>query len=191
MKTFQAVERLCILGYGEDAAVLLRSNVNLLVNLAYIVSDPDPNERTKEFVADSWIRFTKFMKGAFHQEVSPDDSPIPLSRDDLEALAAKWWKVTIADRAKNLPDHHYKTRYKFYSGIEHSDALALSGYLGGWNEIGPRIESGPSDSHVSPVLMHSAEVMATVLDYFCRYHGIERPDIFEELANLFRRYSAD
>jgi len=31
MKDVQAVERLCVLGYGEDAAVLLRSNVNLLV----------------------------------------------------------------------------------------------------------------------------------------------------------------
>lgn len=37
-------------------------------------------------------------------------------------------KVTIADRAKKLPEHHYKTGYKFYSGIEHSDAVALFGY---------------------------------------------------------------
>ena len=35
MKNFQAITRLCVLGFGEDAAVLLRSNVNLLVNLVY------------------------------------------------------------------------------------------------------------------------------------------------------------
>ncbi len=184
MKTFQAVERLCLLGYGEDAAVLLRSNVNLLVNLAYIVSDPTPNDRAKEFVADAWIRYTKFMKGAFDHEVNPNDSPLP--PDSLEPLAKQWSKVTIADRAKRLPEHHYKTGYKFYSGIEHSDAVALFGYVTDWNEVGPRIESGPSDSHVEVVLMHSAEVMATILDHVCRYWGIKRPDIFTKVTDLFR-----
>jgi hypothetical protein len=191
MKTFQAVERLCLLGYGEDAAVLLRSNVNLLVNLAYIVSDTDPNERAKEFVADSWIRYAKFMKGAFGKEVNPADSPLRLPHADLQVLSERWCKVSIADRAKKLPEHHYKTGYKFYSGIEHSDALALFGYIADWNEAGPRIESGPSDSHVEVVLMHNAEVMATILDYVCRYWSINRPDIFSELSQLFSAFSGE
>jgi len=189
MKTFQAIERLCLLGFGEDAAVLLRSNVNLLVNLAYIVSDPKPNERAREFVADAWFRYTKFMKGAFNVEVDSDKSPLPSK--ELEPLAERWWKVTIAERAKRLPEHHYKTGYKFYSGIEHSDAIALFGYLSDWNEVGPQIESGPSDSHVEVVLMHSAEVMATVLDYVCRYWGIDRPDIFAELSRFFSAFATD
>ena len=46
----QAIERLCLLGYGEDAAVLLRSNVNLLANVAYIVTDEQPNERAAEYM---------------------------------------------------------------------------------------------------------------------------------------------
>lgn len=188
MKTFQAIERLCLLGYGEDAAVLLRSNVNLLVNLTYIVSDPNPNDRAKEYVADAWIRYTKFMKNAFGVEVNPDDRP--LKSENLDALAKLWRKVNIADRAKGLPEHHYKTGYNFYSGIEHSDALALTGYIADWNEIGPRIGSGQSDSHVESVLMHSADVMATVLDYVCRYWGIARPDIFAELSDLFRVFAA-
>jgi len=171
--------------------VLLRSNVNLLVNLAYIVSDQNPNERAKEFVADSWIRYTKFMKGAFDHEVNPADSPIPLPHEELEALSERWCKVNIADRAKKLPEHHYKTGYKFYSGIEHSDALALFGYIADWNEIGPRIESGPSDSHLEVVLMHSAEVMATILDYVCRYWGIDRPDVFRELSGLFSAFGTE
>ncbi len=33
--------------------------------------------------------------------------------------------------------------------------------------------------------MHSAEVMATILDYVCRYWGIKRPDIFTKLTDLF------
>jgi len=189
MKTYQAIERLCLLGFGEDAAVLLRSNVNLLVNLAYIVTDAHPNERTREFVADAWIRHAKFMKGAFSVEVDADKSPFP--GEDLEALAERWWKVNIAERAKRLPEHHYKTGYKFYSAIEHSDAVAVFGYLSELNEAGTRVESGPSDSHVDVVLMHSAEVMAAVLDYVCRYWGIERPDIFAGMSKLFRTFVAD
>ena len=189
MKTFQAIERLCLLGYGEDAAVLIRSNVNLLVNLAYSVSDATPNERAKEFVADGWITYTKFMKGAFGVEVNPDGGP--LKGEDLEALAIRWRSVRIADRAKVLPDHHYMKGYKFYSGIEHSDALALFGYIADWNETGPRIESSPSDSHIELALMHNADVMANVLDYVCRYWGIERPDIFAELSKLFSAFAAD
>src|SRR6266850_6445417 len=30
-KTFHATQRLCALGFGEDAALLLRSNINLLI----------------------------------------------------------------------------------------------------------------------------------------------------------------
>jgi hypothetical protein len=189
MKTFQAIDRLCLLGYGEDAAVLLRSNVNLLVNLAYIVSDPKPNDRAKEYVADAWIKYTRFMKAAFSVDVNPNDSPLP--PEDLEALQKQWGKFNIAYRAKRLPEHHYKTGYKFYSGIEHSDALALFGYIADWDDVGPRIDSGPSDSHLEVVLMHNAEVMATVLDYVCKYWGITRPDIFAELSDLFRVFATD
>src|SRR6266511_3305462 len=32
-KTFHAIIRLCALGFGEDAAILLRSNINLLINI--------------------------------------------------------------------------------------------------------------------------------------------------------------
>jgi hypothetical protein len=188
MKTFQAIERLCLLGFGEDAAVLLRSNVNLLVNLAYIVSDSSPNDRAREFVADAWLRYTKFMKEVFSVDVDPKQNPLP--GDDLKSLAERWRKVSIGDRAKKLPSHHYKTGYKFYSGIEHSDAIAAVGYLSDWDEAGPKIDSGPSDSHLTVVLMHSAEVMATVLDYVCRYWGIERPDIFEKLNQLFNTFDA-
>lgn len=69
MKTFQAIERLCLLGYGEDAAVLLRTNVNLLVNVAYIVSDEYPNERAAEFIADGWCRYRTFLREAYGKEV--------------------------------------------------------------------------------------------------------------------------
>ena len=189
VKTFQAVERNCVLGFGEDAAVLLRSNVNLLINIAYIVTDENPNERCAEWRADTWVRHVKWVKQAYEQDVDSTGAPFP--PDKLKELAKRWSDVTIADRAKKLPQHHYKIGYKFYSSLEHSDAHAIGGYIGDWNEIGPKIESGPSDSHIEVVLMHNAEVMAMILHFVCRYWGIERQDIFDELARLFTAFSQE
>ena len=48
LKTFQAISNLCLLGRGEGALVLLRSNVNLLINLAYIRSADEPVDRADD-----------------------------------------------------------------------------------------------------------------------------------------------
>src|SRR6267142_2368879 len=48
-KTFHAIIRLCALGLGEDAAILLRSNINLLINIYYILRDDNSVECCKEF----------------------------------------------------------------------------------------------------------------------------------------------
>lgn len=67
LKTLQAIDRLCLMGYGEDALVLLRSNVNLLINTAYILSGPDPTERAKDFLAYSVRERVKFLKNTYQQ----------------------------------------------------------------------------------------------------------------------------
>src|SRR5712691_6202398 len=171
MKTFAAIERLCLLGYGEDAAVLLRSNVNLLVSVAYIVKDDKPNERAAEYIADAWRLFRVFFRDAYGKEIEAADLPFPPKQ--LQELSERWRQVTIETRAKRIPERHYKIGYRFYSAIEHSDALAVGGYIGEHNEAGQAIESGPSDSHIEVVLAHSADVMTAILDVVCQYWKIE------------------
>src|SRR5687767_5380058 len=61
MKSFQAVQRLCLLGFGEDAMVVLRSQVNLLINLAYIGGDPEPRERAADFTSYSYQKQQKYL----------------------------------------------------------------------------------------------------------------------------------
>jgi len=100
-------------------------------------------------------------------------------------------RVSIETRAQRIPEHHYQTGYRFYSGIDHSDALAVGGYLGEEDDAGRKIESGPSDSHVEAVLAHSADVMANILDFVCRYWKIERQDIFEDLMRQFTAFATE
>lgn len=187
LKTFHAVNRLCALGFGEDAAVLLRSNVNLLINLVYIIRDEAPAVRAQEFAAAAWAHHVTTMRMGFQTAVNDADAPLPAA--EIPALARAWNRHTIEERARRLPhQHHYNIGYRFYSGIEHSDPLALAGYLT-WKEAGPHIDSGPTDSHIGPVLMHNADVMANVLDYTCQHWGIERPDIFAEMKAAFGTFS--
>ncbi len=107
MKTFAAIERLCLIGYGEDAAVLLRTNVNLLINTAYIVTDEKPNDRAAEDIADAWRRFRTFMREASGKDVDAADLPFPADR--LSELSERWRAVTIDNRAKKIPEHRYET----------------------------------------------------------------------------------
>src|SRR5713226_5116717 len=51
LKTFDGINQLCMAGWGEDALVLLRSSVNLLINLGFILGDPQPIERVADFIA--------------------------------------------------------------------------------------------------------------------------------------------
>src|SRR5262249_53919759 len=67
-KTFQAVMRLCALGYGEDALVLVRSNINLLINMLFILADNEPVKSVKQFKAYSLQERSKYLDVAYSGE---------------------------------------------------------------------------------------------------------------------------
>jgi hypothetical protein len=182
MKTFQAVQRLCLLGFGEDALVALRSQVNLLINLGYMMGDPDPSERAKDFAAYSYREWENYLRDA-HDHV-PQEEPI-FERAELNVRADRWKRSTIRSRSERVSPLHYTTAYRFYSSVEHADVMALFGYIMEWDEAGPHIGSGPSDSHVEAALHHNLMVMADVLDVVCGYYRIEQPEVFSRLKAMF------
>ena len=182
MKTFQAIERLCVLGFGEDALIALRSNVNLLINTAYILAAPNPNDRVIDFLAYSALKRAQFLRIAFNEEL-PWNLRMP--REEAIVRAKRWDHVGIADRARVLPAFHYDHGYRFYSSFEHSEAMALGGYIEDWNEVGPRIQSGPSDTYVGIALVHSYGVMADFLSLILRFFGIDRPDIEKDIRDTW------
>jgi hypothetical protein len=64
LKTYYAIHELCLMGFGEYAVVLLRSNVNLLINIAYILGDAEHRERVLDFIAASHVARVKYLKTA-------------------------------------------------------------------------------------------------------------------------------
>lgn len=185
LKTFQAVSRLCLLGYGEDSLVLLRSNANLLINVAYILSRDNPNEWANNFLEFSNEERAKYFKTVFDIDDPSSKPSMPMEEHDRRVRC--WKDVRIADRARAVPGLHYNECYRFYSSFEHSDASAINEYIKYWDEKGPRIGSGPSDKHIELALTHNFMVFTDLLMCVCKYYGIDRPDIFSELSGALSK----
>jgi Family of unknown function (DUF5677) len=180
MKDAQAIVRLCLLGFGEQAMIVLRSSVNLVINLGYIVADDDPPERAEEFLAFSYREQSRFLRDVYGQtmEWMPH-----LTAEERERRANAWDGPRIRGRAARVPAHHYNA-YRFYSAYEHADALTLAEMIERYDEHGPFINAGPRDAYVDMTLADSYAVMTLLLQIVCRYFGIERPDVFEELRRV-------
>jgi hypothetical protein len=170
MKTFQAVIRLCALGYGEDALILIRSNINLLINIAYILAAQNPSERAKYF------RLAR-------REQQPPWPP-PVSPAEVKQRAKAWQDISLAQRADMGFQWHYTQGYRLYSSLEHSDAWGLNEYMQVGDEIGPQIGSEESDKLVDLALMHNYCVLADLLLIVCKFFGIDRPDLYDVPRNL-------
>ncbi|MGH7364958.1 MAG: DUF5677 domain-containing protein [Candidatus Rokuibacteriota bacterium] len=187
LKTFQLRDRVCVLGYGEDALVLVRTNINVLINTAFILSpNGDPTERALDFLAYSVNERIKFLKAAHNQDPS---WPLPMPAAEVADRVKRWG--TIANRAAALPPFHYTGGHKLYSSFEHSDLFALDAYFTDWDEIGPRIESGESDAHVGLALVHSYAVMADLFTIVLRFFGIDRPDLTREIRETWPTLNPD
>lgn len=183
MKTFQAIQRMRLLGYGEDALILLRTNVNLLINTAYIVTAQNPDEHSKDFIASSYRRRAQFLRIAYGEQPTWQ---MPFPPDELTARAQRWEQVGIADRARTAPIFHYDHGYRFYSSFEHSDAFALDRYLDTHrNPTGLHIEAGETDSLVDIALIHSFGVMADFLSLLLQFFSIDRPDIRSQVRETW------
>lgn len=184
LKTFEGVHNLCLMGWGEDAVILVRANINLLINLAYILSDDNPGERAADFISHSYVERVKYLKNA-HGVPAPWKPKY--SDEDLQARAKRWKDIGIKQRAERVPKFpmfHYTQGYAFYSSMEHSDAMALNGYIAEWNEVGPRINAGPGDDYVEVALGHNAVTLADIVMLYCAHFKIERPDILKDIREL-------
>jgi hypothetical protein len=187
-KTFMAILELSLLGYGEDALVLLRSNINLMINLAFILKE-NPVQRAGDFIAYSQLEQKKYVE--LHGEEKPDWFD-RVSWHECEKRAEGWRQTSIRKRAEEAKESfHYETGYRFYSSIEHSDAWALSRYLEGKGSGTLHVTSAPSDQYVSLVLEHNFAVMATVLYKMCEHFLIEFSGYQVELDAGYELFHVD
>ena len=183
LKTFQAISRLCASGFGEDALLLVRANVNLILNLRYILAAPDATERVKNFIAYSYAERERLLKDGYGETVNW--RPGWLSDEEMKRRTKEWTGTSIAKRAEGVPPLHYLQGYKFYSSFEHSDALALDSYVTIHDDGFLEIQAGQRDEYVGLALVHSWSVMAEVFVATCQHFKINITNTERELQETW------
>ncbi len=139
-KAFDTIRRLCELAYCEDAGVILRSLLNLLVVTRWISIGSERDRRAKKYLAWYWIAMQseaqKFGNRVPPQAASMIRSHYDRAKKEFEyqngkgktRMPAQWYQPevqTLRDMFTEVDlGKHYEEAYKPLSGIEHSDATA-------------------------------------------------------------------
>lgn len=149
-KSFDSIRRLCEVVLCEDAGVILRSLLNLLVVTRWI--SLDPQKRAGKYLAWYWIDMhasAQQFKDRIPREWMPviqkhyDKVKTQFEYKDAKGrtrLAKKWYEPeahTIYDLFVEVDmKKHYEEGYAPLSGIEHSDATAFFGMVAPMDKAG-------------------------------------------------------
>jgi hypothetical protein len=139
-KSFDAIRRLCEVASCEDAGVILRSLLNLLVVSRWISIEPDRDRRARKYLTWYWIAMQsdvqKFGLGVAPQAISYIQTHYDRAKKQFEyqdgkgntQMPKQWHQPetqTLRDMFGEVGlEKHYEEAYKPLSGIEHSDATA-------------------------------------------------------------------
>ncbi|HKF53279.1 MAG TPA: DUF5677 domain-containing protein [Candidatus Acidoferrales bacterium] len=138
-KSFDSVRRLCEIASCEDAAVVLRSLLNLMAVTRWI--SLDPTKRGKRYLAWYWVqmyRISQQSKARFpqawipetHKRYAAEKAQFEYQDGKGRTQMVKHWYQpeanTIRDLFKQVElEQHYVEAYEPLSGVEHSDVMAF------------------------------------------------------------------
>jgi Family of unknown function (DUF5677) len=138
-KSFDAIRRLCEVASCEDAAVLLRSLLNLMAVTRWI--SLDPIRRAKRYLAWYWIqmyrdsaKFAGTFPKAWIPEIQKRYGTIKPQFEYKDAkgrvqMVKHWYQPeanTIRDVFEQVDlEQHYVEAYEPLSGVEHADVMAF------------------------------------------------------------------
>lgn len=179
-KSFDAIRKLCEIAYCEDAGVLLRSLVNLLVVTRWIALAPQ--KRAAKYLEWYWIamhadgqRFTDRVPPELlsylqnHYDRAKKKFEFQDGKGNTK-MPAQWYQPevnTLRDMFTEVGlEKHYEEAYKPLSGIEHSDATAYLPMLMGMEK--------PEKDHIRFEILNDANVPHYLRNAF-QYFG----DIFK------------
>lgn len=184
-KSLDAIRLLCETGFGQDAVVLTRSLVNLVINVWYIGSSADPDERALDYNASGWMaqrRFFAYFPGR------PTVLPEPPDLAEIEERAERWDSVTILDKAKGSDLHDtYREVYRFGSSIDHSDSWSAGAYYVGSDGETIKIENAPNDEHLTIALGYAFQAMLIFMNVFCRAFSLDERERRDALLAEFKK----
>lgn len=170
-KTHGVVLGVCEDGYGEDAAVLVRTIFDLLINLLYITKD-ETEGRITRYLDHDWIlrqktyeyaktkpELVKIMEERALNPLPTDTSPEEIEKRAKEAQEKhKYNNVSWSDKSIRAMSEEvgrldaYLTVYRLQSQITHTATRVINDYV----KIGKKgftVEIGPSENWISESLV--------------------------------------
>jgi Family of unknown function (DUF5677) len=143
LKSFDAVRRLCEIASCEDAAVILRSLLNLMAVTRWI--SVDSKNRAKKYLAWYWVQmhrdaglFLATVPPEFVAEIERNYERVKpqfefKDRNGTAKMPKHWYQPevnSIFDMFKAVGlEKQYEEGYKPLSGVEHSDCMSYFAML--------------------------------------------------------------
>lgn len=203
-KTHRAALLLCELGYGEDAAQLVRSLFDLAITTVYIMADPT-NGRVERYLdydqvlMDRMFQYAKtrpnLVKELEERRINPKpgDLSIEFIKQKAEEAQKKhnyvirlgWSDKTIREMAEEVGrSDAYRTVYNLQSNLSHSAVRSMSEYLK-LDEKGITIDVSQTFNWVEESLVTAFDFFDAIIKNFNEFYqlGLE-----EKIDNLEKRY---
>lgn len=144
-KTHQAITKLARSGFGEDAAILARSLLNLVINALWIHQNPsvrvsayiDFDTVLRARLGRKIIQNPSLLGSQFQNRLSGIKSTQPqLEAEEKKAITKHgykrgvWSGKTIRDMAEDVGHiNAYDSAYTLMSNLEHSNATSTDAYI--------------------------------------------------------------
>jgi len=193
IKTFRAIQCLIESGYGEDAAVLLRCQLELLIDFLYMAKE-NQNERAKKYIYYCYILEEKLLRELSHSnlfyevyEKIPEERKIELKEKYEEHKKLypnkRWWSnKSIEEMSNDVGLNDYYTLYRFWSDYVHTSVECSRSYI----EIDDNIikyKIGISDNLIMQDIVSSGNFLLRILNQLNDIFQLGQDDVIQEAIN--------
>ncbi|OGH47879.1 MAG: hypothetical protein A3A51_00040 [Candidatus Levybacteria bacterium RIFCSPLOWO2_01_FULL_39_10] len=196
-KTHEAVLILCERGFGQDAAMLVRTLFELAVTVAYIKKE-NSEYRAKRFLNYDWIlrkrMYDYAIKNEEYKSLLTEAAPEG-GIDELMRTADEIQKEYKFDRRFGWSDKSirrmaqdvnllsiYETVYGLHSNLVHSAPRTANDYVSSPDEQDFTIQTGQSEKWVEESLVTAFHFYGIVVDHWQNTFEVDMKDEFEKLT---------
>lgn len=196
IKTFRAIQYLIENGFGEDAAVLIRCQFELLTNFLYI-SKEDQNARAEKYIRYEYLLKEKFLKKLFHSnlfyevyEKLPEERKKEIREncekyEKLYPCKRFWSGKTVEQMADDVGlKDYYISVYCLFSNLVHSNVKSSEYYVVGDDNV-IRFIIAITDHLIGEVIEANGNFILRILKQLNEIFQLGQEDVIQEAQNRF------
>ncbi|WHZ14474.1 MAG: hypothetical protein OJF52_001312 [Nitrospira sp.] len=205
-KTVESIFLLTSHGYGQDAKILLRSLLELLLNLKYVGHDPD--KRVPLFTEYAYLEIDDFDKLlSNYVSENPDDVIIQkiLTSKDVDQRTSErkeyervkknypnkhnWAGMSVRKMAKSVGLSFQYILYKMFCRVTHPSSEGIKSYLGLDDESLACLDSTPEDLRRTFLTscIYLLDILSQVNDGFSLDYGKHIDNVYQQVKSEIQK----